>query len=63
MRRARYTRDQVRTKESVLAAQSRRSIANMVFVVILVALIVGIGDLALHMTQTAMSGPTDIIRG
>ena len=37
--------------------QSHRSIANMVFIVILAALIVGIGDLTWQMVQSAMSGP------
>ena len=40
-----------------MATQSHRSIANMVFIVILAVLIIGVGDLAFQMMQDAMSGP------
>jgi hypothetical protein len=33
------------------------SVTSIVFIVILGALIVGIGDLAWHMTMSALSGP------
>jgi hypothetical protein len=45
------------SQESQLDAKSSRSITNMVFVVILVALILGVADLAFHMTQSAGAGP------
>jgi len=39
-------------------AQNHRSITNMVFIILLAALIVGIGDLTWQMLQAAASGPT-----
>jgi hypothetical protein len=58
-RRASYTSGAPTPFEgaSVLTAKSPRSITNMVFIVILAALILGIADLAWNMIQSATSGP------
>jgi hypothetical protein len=40
-----------------MAAQSPRSLVNMVFIVLLLAALAGVGALAVDMVQNAMSGP------
>jgi hypothetical protein len=40
-----------------LVAKGPRSITSIVFIVLLAALIIGVGDLTVNMVQSAMAGP------